>query len=210
MVNTGLRVGEFTGLRWKDIDLEEGTIDVNHSLRYFDHKDSKGCYFSINTPKTVNGYRKVVMTEAVKQAFRMEKEYQELAGLESKDEIDGYEDFIFINRFGHIQHQGTLNKALRRIIRDFNVAAAAKGKTDPEDMLPHFSCHILRHTYATRLIECGSNVKFVQYQMGHSEIQTTFDTYVSVSADFKNKEIHSFEDYMKSALDIMSSIAPVT
>lgn len=210
MSNTGLRVGELTGLRWKDIDLEEGTIDVNHSLRYFDHKDSKGCYFSINTPKTINGYRKVVMTEAVKQAFRMEKEYQELAGLESKDEIDGYDDFIFINRFGHIQHQGTLNKALRRIIRDFNVAAVAKGKTDPEDMLPHFSCHILRHTYATRLIECGSNVKFVQYQMGHSEIQTTFDTYVSVSAEFKNKEIHSFEDYMRSSLDIMSSITPVT
>lgn len=210
MANTGLRVGELTGLRWQDIDLEEGTIDVNHSMRYFDHKDSKGCYLSINTPKTVNGYRKVVMTEAVKQAFRMEKEYQELAGLESKDEIDGYDDFIFINRFGHIQHQGTLNKALRRIIRDFNVAAVAKGKTDPEDMLPHFSCHILRHTYATRLIECGSNVKFVQYQMGHSEIQTTFDTYVSVSAEFKNKEIHSFEDYMRSSLDIMSSIAPVT
>ena len=208
MANTGLRVGELTGLRWQDVDLENGTIDVNHTLGYFDHKDSKGIYFSINTPKTINGYRKVVMTEAVKEAFRLEKKNQELAGLESKDEIDGYDDFIFINRFGHVQHQGTLNKALRRIIRDFNVAAVAKGKTNPEDMLPHFSCHVLRHTYATRLIESGSNVKFVQYQMGHSEIQTTFDTYVSVSAEFKYREINSFESYMKSASSIMSSLLP--
>ena len=149
-----------------------------------------------------------VSAEAVKEAFRLEKKNQELAGLESKDEIDGYDDFIFINRFGHVQHQGTLNKALRRIIRDFNVAAVAKGKTNPEDMLPHFSCHVLRHTYATRLIESGSNVKFVQYQMGHSEIQTTFDTYVSVSAEFKNREINSFESYMKSTSSILSSMLP--
>ncbi|MCR4731522.1 MAG: tyrosine-type recombinase/integrase, partial [Saccharofermentans sp.] len=70
-----------------------------------------------------------------------------------------------------------------------------------EDMIPHFSCHVLRHTYATRLIESGANIKFVQYQMGHSEIQTTMDIYVSVSDDFKQKEIKSFEDYMSNALD---------
>ena len=206
MANTGLRVGELTGLRWQDIDLENRIIDVNHTLAYFDHKDKKGIYYSINTPKTANGYRKIVMTEAVKAAFILEKKNQAVAKLESLDEIDGYDDFIFINRFGHVQHQGTLNKALRRIIRDFNVAAADKGKTKPEDMLPHFSCHVLRHTYATRLIECGANVKFVQYQMGHSEIQTTYDIYVSVTENFKQKEIKSFEDYMKLALNMLPAI----
>ena len=34
--------------------------------------------------------------------------------------VDGYTDFIFINRFGQPQHQATLNKAIRRIIRDCN------------------------------------------------------------------------------------------
>ena len=199
MVNTGLRVGELTGLRWQDIDLERGLIDVNHTLVYFDHKDNKGIYFSINTPKTINGYRKVVMTEAVKEAFRMEKAYQEKAGLVSKDEIDGYDDFIFINRFGHVQHQGTLNKALRRIIRDFNVDAAAKGITEPNDMLPHFSCHILRHTYATRAVESGVSVKYLQTQMGHSEIQITMDYYVSPSDEFNRKETEAFENYVKLA-----------
>lgn len=204
MANTGLRVGELTGLRWKDVDLENGTIDVNHTLVYFDHRNEKGCYFSINTPKTENGYRKVVMTDAVKEAFFMEKEYQKLANLKSIDEIDGYEDFVFVNRFGHVQHQGNLNKAIRRIIRDFNMAAVDSGKSGPEDILPHFSCHILRHTYATRLIESGSNLKWVQYQMGHSEIQTTMDRYVWVTKEFRHQEIKSFEDYINTALNFMT------
>ena len=206
MANTGLRVGELTGLRWQDVDLVNGILNVNHTLQYFNHRDSKGIYFSIGTPKTINGYRKIALTQATIDAFLMEKEYQEMARLESKDEIDGYDDFIFINRFGHVQHQGTLNKAIRRIIRDYNTAAVAKGKTDSEDLLPHFSCHVLRHTYATRLIECGSNIKFVSYQMGHSEVKITLDRYVSVTNDFKHKEIKGFEDYMKAALNIMPAI----
>lgn len=195
MANTGMRVGELTGLRWKDIDLDNGYIYINHTLVYFQHSED-GCHFTINTPKTENGTRKIVMTQAVKEAFLMEREYQDIVGIKSLDKIDGYSDFIFINVRGHVQHQGSLNKTIHRIVDDFN----SKVSRD-EDMIPHFSCHVLRHTYATRLIESGANIKFVQYQMGHSEIQTTMDIYVSVSDDFKQKEIKSFEDYMNNALD---------
>ena len=199
MANTGLRVGELTGLRWQDVDLENGTIDVNHTLYYFNHRDEKGSYLSITTPKTENGYRKVALTKAVKDAFLMEKAYQELAGIKSIDEIDGYDGFIFINRFGHVQHQGTLNKALRRIIRDFNVEAIEAGKTDSEDILPHFSCHILRHTFATRLMESGVSLKYLSGTLGHSEIQTTMDIYVSKTDEFSQRENKTFEDYMKTS-----------
>lgn len=41
MIGTGLRVGEVAGLRWCDIDLEEGMIDVNHTLVYYDHRDTE-------------------------------------------------------------------------------------------------------------------------------------------------------------------------
>ena len=68
MANTGLRVGEITGLRWCDVDMESGMISVNHTLVYYNHRDEKGCYFSINTPKTKAGQREVPMTEGVKAA----------------------------------------------------------------------------------------------------------------------------------------------
>lgn len=76
MIGTGLRVGEVTGLRWCDIDLEEGIIDVNHTLVYYDHRtegSKRGCYFNVNTTKTPAGRRKVPMLGFVKEAFLMEK-----------------------------------------------------------------------------------------------------------------------------------------
>ena len=54
--------------------------------------------------------------------------------------MDGYTDFIFINRFGNCQHQGTLNKALRRIIRDCNDLQLEKDGKNAV-LLPNFSCH---------------------------------------------------------------------
>ena len=50
MLGTGLRVGEVTGLRWEDLDFEQGTIDINHTLVYYNHSEN-GCYFNVNTPK---------------------------------------------------------------------------------------------------------------------------------------------------------------
>ena len=38
LLGTGLRVGELTGLRWCDVDLENDVIDVNHTLVYYDHR----------------------------------------------------------------------------------------------------------------------------------------------------------------------------
>lgn len=44
--------------------------------------------------------------------------------------VDGYRNFIFVNPFGNVQHQGTLNKALRRIIRDCNLEVLDKVHRD--------------------------------------------------------------------------------
>lgn len=128
---TGMRVGEVTGLRWKDIDLNAGMIDVNHTLAYYKHRDENGCYFSIHSPKTRAGKRQIPMTEDVKNAFLLEKEMQELSGIHNNVTVDGYQNFIFINRFGGVQHQGSLNKALRRIIRDCNDKQLLKEKRIP-------------------------------------------------------------------------------
>lgn len=115
MIGTGLRVGEVTGLRWCDIDMESGMIDVNHTLVYYDHRtegSKSGCYFNVNTTKTPASMRQVPMLGFVREAFEQEKQKQEDLGLHCEVTIDGYTDFIFINRFGQAQHQATLNKAI--------------------------------------------------------------------------------------------------
>lgn len=115
-----MRVGELIGLRWCDIDLDEGNISVNHTLVYYNKGGCGGCSFAINTPKTKAGLRNIPMMDFVKEAFLLEKKNQEESGITCKASVDCYTDFIFINRFGDVQHQGTLNKAIRRIIRDCN------------------------------------------------------------------------------------------
>ena len=199
MANTGMRVGEITGLCWSDVDFKTGLISVNHTLVYYNHRDEKGCYFSINTPKTKAGIREIPMTEGVMDAFRMEKKYQKEHNIQSVSHIEGYSDFVFVNRFGEVQYQGTLNKALRRIMRDCNEEILENSEAgDAPVLLPHFSCHILRHTFATRMCESGLNVKVVQSVLGHANITTTLQIYVTVSNDMKKKELSAYSNYIRT------------
>lgn len=197
MLGSGLRVGELTGLRWQDIDLKNNVINVNHTLVFYERSKAKRTGFGINTPKTKAGNRSVPMIKTVKDAFLQQREYLKDNNLESIDIIDGFQDFIFINRFGHVQHQGTLNKAIKRIIRDANFEALDKNPSiKEENLLPNFSCHTLRHTFTTRLIESGMNVKVIQEALGHSDIQTTLDIYADVTKELKQQQFANFEDFI--------------
>ena len=195
MLWTGMRVGEITGLRWCDIDLEEGSINVNHTLVYFDKRAEERCTFAINTTKTKAGERSIPMLPKVKEAFLMEKEYQRECGVKSESIVDGYQDFIFVNRFGNVQHQGTLNKALRRIIRDCNFEILDKSNQEDAIILPKFSNHSLRHTFTTRMCEAGVNIKAMQEILGHADAETTMDIYAEATKELKKSELINFEEF---------------
>ena len=69
---------------------------------------------------------------------------------------------------------------------------AKKEKRQPV-IIPHFSCHHLRHTFCTRFCENETNIKVIQAIMGHANIETTLDIYADVTQDKK-----------KEALEILS------
>lgn len=204
MANTGMRVGEITGLRWKDVDLEKGIINVNHTLVYYNHRDDRGCYYSVNTPKTKAGERRIPMTSEVRKAFLEEKEFQEAAGIECMERVDGYDDFIFLNRFGKVHNQASLNRALKRIMKDCNLAILEKKGTESDPvLLPNFSCHVLRHTFCTRAIEAGMSPSALKGLVGHADIKTTLELYVTLTEDEKNKAVSSFQEYVSKEIDGM-------
>lgn len=190
MLNTGMRVGEVTGLRWCDVDIDGGFISVNHGLVHNCHGKQNGNPYSINATKTPAGNRVIPIFENVCELFREEKARQEADGIKCRVAVDGYTDFVFLNKEGHCLNQGTLNKALRRIIRDCNFKAM-EGVEDLSKavLLPQFSTHWLRHTFATRLVETGVNVKAAQKLLGHADISTTLNIYTDAQDDFVRNEL---------------------
>lgn len=176
LLGTGGRIGEILGLRWEDCDFKNGLISINHNLIYRQMDDGKMA-FRITTPKTKSGTRIIPMFSAVKEELRS------LPKEANACQIDGYDGFIFYNRYGMMLNPHAVNRAIDRIIRDAN-------KEEGEhEMLPHFSVHNLRHTFCTRMCENEPNIKIIQEIMGHRDISTTMDVYNEAT---KEKKLESF------------------
>lgn len=102
----------------------------------------------ISKPKTEAGIRKIPIVKEVRNALDEIKQYQFDNGIFCKADIDGYTDFIFLNRYGNVLMQTALDRALSRIIVAYNeneIKEAAEEKREAV-LLPHFTCHTLRHT----------------------------------------------------------------
>lgn len=65
-------------------------------------------------------------------------------------------------------------------------------------LLPHFSCHSLRHTFTTRMCEAGVNVKVIQDTLGHKDISTTLNIYTDVTKELKRSEFEGLDLYFKA------------
>lgn len=191
---TGMRVGEATAIQWQDIDWDANVIHVNKTLVYFDHGGKERCRYAVTTCKTPSSVRDIPMLQIVRNALIEEKRKQDELGIRCNVNIDGYSDFVFLNRYGSVMNQTVLNKALRRITRDTN-DAILENKKDDEDvlLLPPFSCHSLRHSFATRLCEQSVNLKTIQAVLGHSDVKTTMNIYVDATNDMNQSEMKRFE-----------------
>ncbi len=199
MLGTGLRVGEATGLRWCDVNFEEGFVDINHTLVYYAHSIpgyKEGCYYAIHTPKTHSSIRQVPLMDFAKEALEQEKLYQEGVGLTCNVTIDDYTDFVFLNKNGSVHSESSLNRALKRIIRDCNTEEFEKTEMPPV-LLPNFSCHILRHTFTTRMVEAGVNIKVIQDALGHSDISTTMNIYADATKELKKSEFEGLDSIFR-------------
>lgn len=199
LLGTGCRIGEALGLRWDDLDYERRTISINHSLVYYPVGESRNSVLHISKPKTEAGVRTIPMFDTVKDAFEMLHEEQKESGWNDV-EIDGMSGFIFCNRFGNVPNPQSVNRAIKRIIADYNAGEEVEAKKQHREavLLPDFSAHHLRHTFCTRLCEKETNLKVIQSVMGHKDIQTTMDIYAEATEEKKQE---SFER-LAATLDI--------
>lgn len=191
LLGTGCRIGEALGLRWEDLDYENRIIHINHSLVYYPVGEKRNSVQHISRPKTKAGERTIPMLDSVKDAFEMLREAQKETGWNDV-EIDGMHGFIFCNRYGNVPNPQSINRAIKRIVSDYNAAEEIRAKKEHREavMLPDFSAHHLRHTFCTRLCEQETNLKVIQAIMGHKDIKTTMDIYAEATEEKKQE---SFE-----------------
>ena len=190
-LGTGCRVGELIGLRWEDIDTKNDTISINHNLIYRQNDDGV-CEMHITTPKTEAGKRTIPMLPEVKQAVITERKRQMEQGNRTCT-IDGYTNFVFLNRENYVHNPQTINRAIVRIYKAYNEEEEKNAKKEKREpvLIPHFSVHNLRHTFCTRFCENETNIKVIQEIMGHSDISTTMNIYAEAT---ESKKQESFKN----------------
>ncbi len=196
LLRTGCRISEAIGLRWEDIDFENRLISINHSVTYYPRKrDTNKCEFEVSLPKTESGVRTIPMLDEVYYVLKKEYEEQKKHGF-CEVELDGMLGFVFKNRFGNLCNPKTVNDAIKRIVGNYNAEEMLKATRKKREavLLPHFSCHHLRHTFCTRLCELDINIKVIQVVMGHANIQTTLDIYTEVTNKKKQDVFKAISD----------------
>ena len=195
---TGMRVSEVCGLRWEDIDLKKREISVNHTLVYRRYPGSNEFALHVSTPKSDCGNRIIPMVDEVAEAFQAEYIHQQRTGFYTA-EVDGMQGFIFCNRYGSPYQQSLINKAIHRIVNDYNNEEKLKAASENRDpfLLPEFSCHHMRHTFATRLCENETNIKAIQEIMGHADVKTTMDVYAEATSEAKHEAMENLQEKWK-------------
>lgn len=190
LLGTGLRISELLALVWEDIDWKNNVIYVEKNLTYYDHTADENdgqTYFEIHLCKTETSRRQVPLLDFVKTALLEEKEWQEQNNMHCKVPVDGFQNFIFFNRFGRPHEPGYMNRILIRLVRDCN--------DELSDLFPdldpvhHLTCHAFRHTFVTRMLEQGVNPLVVQSIVGHKDVQTTVNIYWDVQKRFQLEQL---------------------
>lgn len=155
---TGLRIGELLALTWKDIDFIKGVLSVNKTIH--DGKDENGRICSIiGVPKTQSSVRSIPLPKQLIPVLKKIKKETE-------------SEYVVSDK-----RRGV---SVRVYQRNFSVLLKRIG-------VPHKGFHALRHTFATRTLECGMDVKTLSEILGHKSATTTLNRYVHSMADYKKE-----------------------
>lgn len=189
MLGSGMRVGEICALRHEDVDFNKNVINVRQTLSV------SGAGRKIHLPKTNAGYRQIPMISSVRKALLMEKRYQDKNVISCRETVDGYSDFFFLNRFGNMLNQQSINRAIQRAVIEYNCKITENGQSEKK-MIPFITSHVFRKTFITRMCESGMNIRDIMKIAGHADIQTTMSVYTKVTERMRQADLKKLENYM--------------
>lgn len=159
---TGLRISEVCALKWSDIDLQNNILHVRSTVaRVKDSENGHATRLVIDTPKTKSSRRDIPIAKHLSEMLRslFEKRRSEYV-------ISENEGFVSPRTFEYRFHRVVEKSGLRQ-----------------------FNYHTLRHTFATRCVELGVDVKTLSEILGHANVSVTLNTYVHSSMERKREQL---------------------
>lgn len=173
MLYTGMRIGEVLALnKTTDLDLENNYIHVTKTVT----KDIDNKIVISNKTKTFDknkfSNRTLKLNSIVVKILKTQ-----LTTVDNIDNLLFYNNGIIVPTY--------VDFYLYRINKKYSICK-------------HLSCHVFRHTYATRCIESGMSAKVLQKKLGHANISTTLDTYASVFSKFEDSEDEKYNNYIET------------
>ena len=184
LARTGCRRGECLGLRWSDVDLENGTASIVQTLQ---RVRKQGLVFL--PPKSAKSRRAISLDAETVRSLREHRGKQVLLKVELGDAW-GDHGLVFPGALGQPLDPATLT-------RNFKKLAGRVG-------MSHVRLHDLRHFHATMLLKSGTHLKVVQERLGHASIAITADTYSHVAPGLQKAAAEAFSDAMEQATAVLN------
>lgn len=195
---TGMRIGEFAGLQWQDIDFQNKEINIKRSMSTTYVNGDK--IEELTTPKTANAYRSIPFFADTEKYLRDWKKKQDIYKKELGDRWRAKEelgDLVFTSTTGSPVTRYVLSHNLQRIVKDINLKEQYLASQECREPIEfkHIHPHAFRHTFATRCFEKGMDPLFVQNIMGHSNYATTV-SYTHVLDNIKQREAAKANNFL--------------
>lgn len=165
---TGIRIGELCALQWKNISIDDKAIKIEQTMQRLQSNnpnDIQKTRIIITEPKSFASVRVIPIPEFVVEAI---KPYH-----------SNPNSYLLSGESKRYVEPRTMQNRFKRYLKDSGIEDA--------------NFHSLRHTFATRCVEAGFDVKTLSEILGHSSVKITLDKYVHSSMDLKRKNMEKLQ-----------------